>query len=105
MIAAHSRVNSEALGAFLTSLGTYVLAFSNGLHTAPPVGVEINGQPVTETTKTVKGSKEEEENVQYLIKTFGYAETDVREWMATVGYPAYGEMAVLDLAMITRTLK
>lgn len=59
--AAHSRANRDETRAFTAALGQHVRLFDSW-------------------------EKREKDNVEFIKKTFGYPEADIREWMDTVKY-------------------
>jgi hypothetical protein len=105
MIAASSsssRAPVDKVRAFLASLSENVRIFSAGLGKTLPVGVDIMDKPVNSGHEDEK-HEAEERNVQYIVRSFGYPEKDVKEWMDTVGYP--DDVGLVDLAVVVRTLE
>ncbi|KZT22058.1 periplasmic binding protein-like II [Neolentinus lepideus HHB14362 ss-1] len=78
LIAAHpSRATPDALRTFLDTLSTYVRAFDSP-------------------------EKRAKDDVEYIKKTWGYPEEDVKAWLKTVGYPQ--DCASIPTKVITDTI-
>jgi len=103
MVAAHTnpiRAPVEPVREFLSSLTTYVRKFAQGLQEIRPVGVEINDTPIA--TGEDASTAEHSANADYIVERFGYPREDVKQWLATVGYP--DEVGLVDLKVIVQTL-
>jgi hypothetical protein len=104
MVAAHTnptRAPVTPVREFLSSLTTYVQKFAQGLQKVKPVGVEINDTPVA--TDEEESAAEHSANADYIVERFGYPRKDVRQWLATVGYPS--EVGLVDLKVVVQTLE
>jgi hypothetical protein len=104
MVAAHTnpiRAPAKPVREFLSSLTTYVRKFAQGLRKVKPVGVEINDTPIA--TDEDASAAENSANVDYIVEKFGYPREDVRQWLATVGYP--DEVGLVDVKVVVQTLE
>jgi len=104
MVAAHTnpiRAPVKPVQEFLSSLTTYVRKFAQGLEKFKPIGVEINDTPIA--TDEDASAAEHSANADYIVEKFGYPREDVRQWLATVGYP--DEVGLVDLKVVVQTLE
>jgi hypothetical protein len=78
MIAASPAADADKISQFLNALGDY-------------------------TTEFDSKSRRESENVDYVAKTFGQREEDVREWLGTVAW--YHDLLAVERNVVTDTLE